>query len=138
MHDLINKVDGVRNLLKSRITLKYNSYNAKLEVYKNKISFSNLDRILQNKQLELDRTADRLADRVNQKLQSCQSAAARLAPRIDALSPLKVMARGFSSITKNGTRIVSVGGLDIGDDICVELCDGNANCIVTSIDKNKQ
>ena len=138
MHDLINKVDGVRNLLKSRTTLKYNSYNAKLEVYKNKISFSNLDRILQNKQLELDRTADRLSDRVNQKLQICKSAAARLATRIDALSPLKVMARGFSVVTKDGACVASVSNLNTGDNISVSMCDGNANCIVTSIDKNKQ
>lgn len=138
MHDLKNRVDSVSNLLKSRVTLKYNSYNAKLDIYKNKISSSNLERIFQNKQLELDRIIDKMADRVNKRLQNGQSTAARLAARIDALSPLKIMARGFSVVTKDGACVASVSNLNTGDNISVSMCDGNANCIVTSIDKNKQ
>lgn len=135
MYELKNRVIALRHLLKSKIELKYNNFNSQLKVFKNRLSVANAQRIFQNRQLELDRTVDRMSDRVNQKLQSCQSAAARLAARIDALSPLKVMARGFSSISKNGTRIVSVGGLDVGDDICVELCDGTADCVVKSVSK---
>lgn len=138
MHDLKNRVDSVSNLLKSRVTLKYNSYNAKLDIYKNKISSSNLERIFQNKQLELDRIIDKMADRVNKRLQNGQSTAARLAARIDALSPLKIMARGFSVVTKDGACVASVSNLNTGDNISVSMCDGNANCIVTSINKNKQ
>ena len=138
MYELKNRVNVLRNLLKSKIELKYNSFNSQLKVFKNRLSVANAQRIFQNRQLELDRTVDRLADRVNQKLQICKSAAARLATRIDALSPLKVMARGFSVVTKDGACVASVSNLNTGDNISVSMCDGNANCIVTSIDKNKQ
>ena len=135
MSDLQNKVVSLSNLLKSKVLFKYNSYYAKLNALQAKVSPADFERVFQNRQLELDRITDKIVSSVNQRLQGGQSAAAQLAARIDALSPLKVMARGFSVITKNGKCISSINGLSAGDNISVSVCDGSVDCLVTSINK---
>ena len=90
---------------------------------------------MQNKQLELDRITDKIVSCVNCQLQNAQNVAAQLASRIDALSPLKVMARGFSVITKNSMCVSGVADLKVGDNITATLKDGNVDCLITSINK---
>lgn len=56
---------------------------------------------------------------------------AELAAKLDALSPLKVMTRGFSLATaEDGHIIKSVEELKKGDSITVRLADGRAECTV--------
>lgn len=136
MSDLQNRIVGLSDLLKSKVLLKYNSYNTKLNALQTKVTPADFERVFQNRQLELDRITDKIADRINQRLQSGQNAVARLAVQLDALSPLKVMARGFSIVTRNGECISSVNGINIGDDITVNVCDGKLDCTVARINKN--
>lgn len=133
--ELKNKTDSLSYLLKSKIKLKYNACKARLDVFGSVLSSANAERIFQNRRLELDRIADKLADRIKLKLQHGYGEIARLTSKIDALSPLKVMARGFSSVTKYGSRVSSVDCINIGDDISVEFCDGVADCVVKSVSK---
>lgn len=56
---------------------------------------------------------------------------AELAAKLDALSPLKVMTRGFSLATDSDGHIVkSVKELKKGDSISLRLADGRAQCTV--------
>lgn len=136
MSDLKNRIVSLSSLLKSKVLLKYNSYSTKLNALQAKVSPTDFERVFQNRQLELDRITDKIADRINQKLQSGQNTVARLAVRIDALSPLKVMARGFSVVTRNGECVSSVNGINTGDNITVTVCDGKLDCTVAKINKN--
>lgn len=133
--DLQNRVDSLTNMLKSKVLFKYNSYSTKLSTIQTRISPARYERILQNKQLELDRITDKIVSSVNCQLQNAQNVAAQLASRIDALSPLKVMARGFSVITKNSMCVSGVADLKVGDNITATLKDGNVDCLITSINK---
>ena len=135
MADLQNRVDSLTNMLKSKVLFKYNSYSTKLSTIQTRISPARYERILQNKQLELDRITDKIVSCVNCQLQNAQNVAAQLASRIDALSPLKVMARGFSVITKNSMCVSGVADLKVGDNITATLKDGNVDCLITSINK---
>ena len=113
--------------------LKHNFYNAKLQALQAKVGSANLERVLQNRQLELDRITDKIVGSANQRLQSGQNSLARLAAQIDAMSPLKVMARGFSVVSKAGKFVSNVSKLNVGDNINVKFCDGNIDCLVTDI-----
>lgn len=135
MADLQNRVDSLTNMLKSKVLFKYNSYSTKLSTIQTRISPARYERILQNKQLELDRITDKIVSSVNCQLQNAQNVAAQLASRIDALSPLKVMARGFSVITKYSMCVSGVADLKVGDNITATLKDGNVDCLITSINK---
>lgn len=63
---------------------------------------------------------------INRRKQSFVKAAATL----DALSPLKVIGRGYSMVTDNGKVVRSVRAVSIGDFIDINMSDGTLNCQV--------
>lgn len=54
----------------------------------------------------------------------------RVITRLDALSPLKTLARGYSIATKNGKNIKTIKEVNTGDKIKVRLSDGEVNAEV--------
>ncbi len=55
----------------------------------------------------------------------------RLAASLDALSPLKVLGRGYAIATREGTPITSVTEVTAGDAFTLRLADGSVDCQVT-------
>lgn len=53
---------------------------------------------------------------------------------LDSLSPLKTMLRGYSvACNSGGTLISKISDVNVGDEICVRVTDGNINAKVESI-----
>ncbi len=132
--ELRNRLTSVRNLLKNIVLYKYDNYFNSLLSLKASVNSSNFERIVQNRQIDVDRISDKIASIIKFTLQSCINKAANLTSRIDALSPLKVMARGFSTVSKNGEYITNANKINVGDNITVSFNDGDVRCVVT--DKN--
>ena len=86
---------------------------------------------MQNKQIDVDRIFDKMENRIKFILQKNANSASGLASRIDALSPLKVMARGFSAVSKDNKYMTNIDKLNVGDNITVEFYDGNIDCTIT-------
>lgn len=61
---------------------------------------------------------------------------ARLAAELDALSPLKVLSRGYSMVNGPKGVIKSVKDISPGDDITVVFADGRGNCTVNKVISN--
>lgn len=59
--------------------------------------------------------------------------AAILVSKLDALSPLKILSRGFSAVKSNNSVISSVNQLQIGAAVEIHLSDGTANALITQI-----
>lgn len=59
--------------------------------------------------------------------------AAILVSKLDALSPLKILSRGFSAVKSNNSVISSVNQLEIGEAVEIHLSDGTANAVITQI-----
>lgn len=57
--------------------------------------------------------------------------------KLDGLSPLKIMGRGYSIIYKEDQLVKSVSQLDPGDGVKVELIDGTIDCSVWAIEERK-
>lgn len=53
--------------------------------------------------------------------------------KLNALSPLATIARGYAVCKTNGKYVVSVHGLKTGDSVEVGLSDGSLNCSVTEV-----
>jgi len=52
--------------------------------------------------------------------------------KLDAISPLKILSRGYSVTEKDGEIVQSINDVDIGDNICVRLNKGKLNCSIIS------
>lgn len=132
--DLQNRLINVTNLLKSKIQYRCDFNSNLLTTLKVRVSTSNAEQMLQNKQLDVDCVSNRMANQMKFTLQSSVNKATNIMSRIDALSPLKVMARGFSTVLKNGEYITVAEKINVGDNITVNFKDGDISCLVT--DKN--
>ena len=56
-----------------------------------------------------------------------------LAAKLDALSPLKVLGRGYSIVEKEGTAIRSAADVVPGDSVNVKLSGGSLDCVVEEV-----
>ncbi len=93
---------------------------------------------LQQKELHLELLRQRLEHGGNNLLQKKQKQFAALSARLDALSPLKVLARGYAVATKEGQVLHSVEQLSPGETVRLRLSDGAALCAVERIEKGEQ
>ncbi len=59
------------------------------------------------------------------------------AAKLDALSPLKVMTRGYSVVQNKSGLLKSTTNANTGDEITVRLTDGTLECTVNKINKEK-
>ncbi|MCR8969324.1 exodeoxyribonuclease VII large subunit [Facklamia sp. 7083-14-GEN3] len=85
---------------------------------------------LVNLQLNLQRS---LGDLIRRKEDRHIKASALL----DAFSPLKIMARGYSLVEKEGQQVTSTRQLTEGDRLSIQLYKGRANVLVESLDKKE-
>ncbi len=131
--DLKSRILLLETALKNRMVAKYDLYNSKLELLKNNVGVSRFDASLQRHQLDIDRLADKMSDAVNTKFANADIALVSFTSRIDALSPLKVMSRGFSLVTKDGKTVNKIQSVKKGDNITVTVLDGNIDCTVLSV-----
>ena len=92
---------------------------------------------LQQKELLLELLRQRLERAAAAAVEKRQRQFAALSGRLDALSPLKVLARGYAVATRQEQVLHSVAQLSPGEEICLRLADGTAFCAVERIEKGE-
>ncbi|WP_341960941.1 exodeoxyribonuclease VII large subunit [Planococcus maritimus] len=81
-----------------------------------------------------DRLDQRIANVFNQREQQLKSAIRTL----DALSPLKIMDRGYAIPFKHGEVVKSVDQLELGDQLSLSLKDGEIKTVIEAIDAKEK
>ena len=91
---------------------------------------------IQQRELLLELLRQRLEHAGTRRFQQEEQRLARLAGRLDALSPLKVLGRGYALASReDGTVIRAAGELAPGEPIRLRLGQGSARCTVDTIEK---
>ena len=91
---------------------------------------------INDRRLLLDHTHQRLCAASQQLLNGKRERFVRLTAKLDAMSPLKVLSRGYSMATDGqGELIKSVEGVSVGDRITVTFSDGAAVTEVQEVRK---
>lgn len=88
---------------------------------------------INEKRKELVYISEKLFGFVNNEVDLNKMKISALAGKLDALSPLNVISRGYSLVQKDEKPITSVKLLKTGDTISVKLSDGTLEANVTSI-----
>lgn len=83
---------------------------------------------IQDRRLLLDSDQRRLAMALDRQLKACRTALARLSASLDAMSPLKVLGRGYAIARKGDQVLASVCGAEPGDHLDVMVSDGVFYC----------
>jgi len=89
---------------------------------------------IENKRLLLDRQYERLLSAMKRSTEKNQMKIGRLAASLDALSPLKVLGRGYGiAQNEQGKPIGSVQDTSVGAQVRLRLHDGTLNCRVEGV-----
>ena len=95
-------------------------------------------RTIQEKRMLLDYQQQRLVHGMERNLQTGREQTARLAASLEALSPFRVLSRGYSIAQKeDGTVLSSIQQVSVGEALSLRLADGQVTCTATGKEKHR-
>ena len=109
---------------------RVNDEKERLEMIKERLRYRSPSMLIDQKIQTIDTLMTSALLSVQRKLDSETARLSSTAARLDALSPLKVMARGYSIVTKDEKVVASSKALKKGDRITVGFSDGERKCEV--------
>lgn len=127
------------SLLSSRLCrallAKTENLSARFSVTQNHPVWRDSSRLLMRYELRFDDLQERLYKSMENCLQRKENDFEKLLIKLDALSPLSTLARGYAAVY-DGERVVSdFGSTKVGDHISVVLKDTSAECTVNKVEK---
>lgn len=137
-HDIQDSLDSYGIRADQALRKKLVSLSERLESYRNKRVLTDPAAYIDNHRIELDHVRDRLAAAEERNLSKCRQNFVALTAALDAMSPLRVMSRGYAIAERNDGAVVrSTDMLNAGDSITLRLLDGRADCLVRSVSKTE-
>ena len=124
IYEVKQKINQAQNKLKILLSKKLEIIKLRYEKCMNSAVFREPLRIIRDKQLTLDSYIKQLEKHIQEKKQQEKTKYVELVSKLDALSPLKTLTRGYSIIERNDKIIKSVKDLNTGDNIKLKLVDG--------------
>ena len=135
--DIRDALDSFRIRQDQALRKKLMSLSQQLEAYQSKRVMTDPVAHIDNRRISLDHARDRLVSAEERNLAAARQRFVALAAALDAMSPLRVLARGYAiAEDSQGQAIKSIKSLSPGDEVTVELCDGRADCLVRSVKEN--
>jgi exodeoxyribonuclease VII large subunit len=93
------------------------------------------DAVLGDARQRLADLADRLPRATDRRVERAGNRLGQAAGRLDALSPLKVLERGYAVATTDGRAVRSVDDVEVGDPVDVRVQDGRLDTEVQDIEE---
>ena len=113
---------------------KLSELSGRLEDLKSRRVMETPTAAIDQKRMELDMVSSRLEHASERLLNAKRDCFVRLAAKLDALSPLKVLARGYSiAADESGNVLRSTEQVEKGDRVRLSLSDGALSCTVEEI-----
>ena len=129
---LLAFMDNVRARLSTATRNHISGAAARLNVLKEKRCLSAPQYYTDEQAMRLDYLTRRFAAAAKQQLSTADRRLASAASKLDALSPLKVLGRGYSiGYTAAGEVLDSVERVQVGEILRLKLTDGSLDCQVT-------
>ena len=131
--EILNYIYNCNHSLKNSLSNKLKNANARFDTVQSSALLKNpINSLIDNRRLLVDGLQDKLTNNYKSLLVKYTSRFSQNIAKLDALSPLKVLARGYSVAQFNGRVITSADDVNIGDKLSLRLRDGSLNCFVES------
>lgn len=125
IYELKNKINTLNERARLSLKKKLELMKMKYQSLMNSKVFTDPIQNMQNNYLRIDSFIKRLENSIVLKQKEVQKDFKSMTLKLDALSPLKTMVRGFSIIEKDGKIIKSSKNLEKDDEVSIKLIDGN-------------
>lgn len=133
-HEMLETLQSYQIRAGQAVEKTLKSSRQKLEELKNKRVLNDPGVYLDQRYMDLDRERDRLLAGMERLLAEKKHSFVKLGAALDAMSPLRVLARGYTlSTDEAGNVLRSVHELRPGDSVGVSFLDGRADCRVERI-----
>ena len=131
--ELMMRIDALQNRLDTALINKARADRVRIASVLNSQAFRRPELSFADKHLKLDTLYSRLSAAAQKSLNDKKAQTAVICGKLDALSPLSVLSRGYAIVESSGQVYKSVSSLAVGDKIQVSLSDGSIGATVTEI-----
>ena len=132
MAELLQRLDSCRSRMAQGTLNGLERQERRLKALAEKRVLTDPLAFVQDKRLQLDYVQQKLLTAANAQWQEEQRRFAALAAKLDALSPLKVLGRGYAMArTEDGAVLRTAAQVQSGDTIHLRLAQGGLRCTVT-------
>ena len=129
--NMLAETEVLMNKMRTAIQRRLQYESQRYERAANSQVIQNPENIITRRKIKLDMLNEKLKGNYSKKLSAEKEKFAELTAKLDTLSPLKILARGYSVAKKDGHIINSVEQANINDKIEIVLSDGHLDCTVT-------
>ena len=137
--DQKEKVQRLRADMTEAMLSKVNAVKLRLAAFSPESARAQLENRLNRRRMMLDSLSTSIQHSMSKLLSDRKAKAQLLTHKMQALSPLAVLERGYSIVLdKNGNVIKSVSGVSAGDDISIKLSDGRILADVQEVQDGRQ
>lgn len=134
--ELYAEVSGCKSAMTSAVTNRISYETARLDFMKSALQKNSPKNYIENLILRCDSASMMMNNAAKNYLNNAAGKLSELTLRLDAVSPLKILSRGYGVVSKNEKIISDVDCLEKGDEIDVRLKEGTVKCEV--LDKWKK
>ena len=132
VYEVSQKINTYKNRLRLALSKKYEMLKLRYEKSMSSSVFKEPRRMVNDRAILLDQYIKKLEVAINNKRQSEKEKYVKLVSKLDTLSPLKTLTRGYSIIEKDGKTVNSVNQLENGIDVDIRLIDGKTKAKIIS------
>lgn len=139
-----DRADLIRDFLSAGIRLerqtvqKITGERRYLEQLASSRAFSRPDLLLDPVRMKLSDLENRLAQIVSAQSERRRNMLSTISASLDALSPLRVLSRGYAAVGRAGEVVASAKTLRTGDELNIRFADGTVNATVTETQIEKE
>ena len=133
-HELMHKIDNIIGRMSLLLSRRLESGRQVLDFYMKQGVFAHPERLFEDRKMQLLLLGQRLETAENNKLVAARHALAERGAKLEALSPLSILSRGYSVATGADGRVLTMASQTaVGEDIALRLADGALHAKVTSL-----
>ncbi len=130
-YELMHKIDNIIGRMSLLITRRIESGRQILDFYKMQGIFAYPERMFEERKMQLLMLGQRLEGTMAAKLTQEKSRLAQHTGKLEALSPLGILSRGYSVAAKDDGKVISsVNDVAVGDNFTLRLSDGTIDAAV--------
>ena len=133
IYEVKQKINTYRNRMKQALSKKLEIMKLRYEKCISSVVFKEPTRKIQDNYLKIESYIKQLENIIRVKEQKEKSRYIELISKLDTLSPLKTLIRGYGIIQKDGNVVKSVKQLKVGDKIDIRLSEGKADGVIETI-----
>lgn len=131
----VQRVDELQQRLLRALQYQQQKQHHKVNLLEHALLKFHPEKRLSNAKAKLDRLTSTLHNTMAQHSARQQNQLALLAARLDSVSPLAVLSRGYSITQKNNHVVTSITDVQVGDTLVTQLADGQIHTQIKDIDK---